>query len=191
MNFFSVIFLSFFYLILSRQFITQDTVPEGRTCGSLRPTISSECTSLNTNNIFCCFMTNPQGESFCLRFNSSDWEEIDTWENNGTTYSMRCDVIDFSPQNNTNTSDPFTNTNMPAVNSVDQCGMSNPSISSDCTSENNFDQYCCFLSPVDGGTSICKKIKPSNFQPSLTTMKVGLINYNVNCDIEEVSPGTS
>ena len=170
--------------------ITQDTVPDGRTCGSLRPTISAECTSVNTNNIFCCFMTNPQGQPFCLRFNSTDWSESDSWENNGTTYSMRCDVVEFTPpSNSTNSTDPFLSTNTP-VNSADRCGNANPSISSDCTSENNFNQYCCYLSPVDGGISICKKMTPSSFQPSITTMTVGSINYNLSCDVGEGSPAS-
>jgi hypothetical protein len=89
----STVILSSFFVIIHAQEITQDTVPDKRQCGSFRPKIREACNSLNTNEIYCCFMTNSKGQNFCYRLNATEWTEGENFEIQGKSYKMDCNVI--------------------------------------------------------------------------------------------------
>lgn len=111
----SILILVFSFLILSSlldfsfsQEITQDTVPDLRQCGSFRPKIREACNSLNTNDIYCCFMTNSRGQNFCYRLNATEWTEGEKFEIQGRSYKMDCNVMAYSPTS-TATTPPTSN----------------------------------------------------------------------------------
>jgi hypothetical protein len=105
---FSFVILSSLLAISYSQEITQDTVPDRRQCGSLRPKIKEECNSLNTNDIYCCFMTNSRGQNFCYRLNATEWTEAETFEIQGKSYKMDCNVM-AAPSTTTTTTPPTSN----------------------------------------------------------------------------------
>jgi hypothetical protein len=197
-----VITLALFSLFPSSltQEITQDTVPDKYRCGSLRPTKSTECSSLNTNEQFCCMMTNSRGQSFCYRINSSEWKLTENWEINNRSYSMKCDVVEIAAPSTTGTP-PTSNegfnsgANAPVAPSEptrrpNECGRENPRDSRDCTGSNTMTEYCCLLTNPQNNQSFCKRVSPLTFQTSMTTMRLDSTDYKISCDVEEGAPGS-
>lgn len=71
-----------------------------------------------------------------------------------------------------------------------ECGNANPTVSTDCTSASIQTNYCCFMTPINGGDSFCNYISPPSYQVSMTTFTLEGVSYNIDCDITEGTPGT-
>jgi hypothetical protein len=65
------------------------------------------------------------------------------------------------------------------------CGSDNPEVSTDCTTENGQQTYCCYMTPTNGGASFCNTISPPMYLPSMTTYDLEGTDYNIDCDIVE------
>jgi hypothetical protein len=71
-----------------------------------------------------------------------------------------------------------------------KCGIINPTVSTDCTSKNIRENYCCFMTPSDGGASFCNWISPPAYLPSMETYNLEGVDYTIDCGIVEGKQGT-
>ena len=71
-----------------------------------------------------------------------------------------------------------------------ECGKANPTVSTDCTSVSWQQNYCCYMTPLDGGNSFCNWIGPPTILPSMEKYTLEGVEYKVDCDIQEGKQGT-
>lgn len=94
-----------------------------------------------------------------------------------------------------NTTQPieYNPTNVPAgivIPPQDRCGSGSPNKSTDCTNSNTLTQYCCYMTPLEGGPGFCNTISPPKYEPYMKTYQLYNREFKIECDIAMGTQGT-